>query len=79
MAFQRSEQQLINTRSLGPGLIIERLPDYIHARCCKCSRRAKYRVTIPGGFRGLLCSFHTRLVRALVYDLPEYDPWGSGP
>ena len=81
MSFQSSEQQLINTRSLsGPGLIIERLPDHVYARCCKCSRRAKYRVTIPGnGFRGLLCSFHTKLVRALVYDLPEYDPWGSGP
>jgi|GEM_PF-4730437 len=78
MSFQSSEKQLINNRSLG--LIIERLPDHVHARCCKCSRRAKYRVTIPGnGFRGLLCRFHTRLVRALVYDLPEYDPWRPRP
>jgi len=79
MSFQSSEKAFINNRSLGPGLIIERLPDYIYARCCKCSRRARYRVTIPGGFRGLLCSFHTKLVRALVYDLPEYDPWRPEP
>jgi len=76
MTFHSTENQFINNHSVS--LVVEKLPEHVKARCCKCSRRARYRVSIPrNGFQGLLCRFHLKLVRALVYDLDEYNPWGE--